>query len=160
MAVNKYLPHIFILPEDDANRQLAIGFNLKVPSRQLQVLTEAGGWARVRDTFVSDHIKGMEKFPQRHMVLVVDFDDNPGRLDQVKQGIPDHLHDRVFVIGSLSTPEALRQAGLGSYETIGSALAGDCRDGVAVTWEHELLQHNESELARLRESICDVLFQS
>jgi len=30
MSVDKYKPHIFILPEDGANRQLAIGFRLEL----------------------------------------------------------------------------------------------------------------------------------
>ncbi len=45
MSVNKYLPHVFVLPEDDANRQLASGFHLQVPwdrQRQMQVLSS--GW--------------------------------------------------------------------------------------------------------------------
>jgi hypothetical protein len=28
MSVNKYLPHVLVLPEDDANRQMANGFFL------------------------------------------------------------------------------------------------------------------------------------
>lgn len=38
MSVNKYKPHVLVLPEDDANRQLANGFLLgleqPVPTRQ------------------------------------------------------------------------------------------------------------------------------
>jgi hypothetical protein len=64
----------------------------------------------------------------------------------------------VFIIGAFSTPEALRRAGLGSYEAIGGALADDCRNGTKSVWEHELLRHNEGELNRLRESVCDFLF--
>lgn len=40
--VNKYLPHVFVLPEDDANVQLANEFHLQVNQlRQMQVLEPA-----------------------------------------------------------------------------------------------------------------------
>jgi hypothetical protein len=44
MSVNKYQPHILVLPEDDANRQLANGFVLdqSVATRNIQVLEEVG----------------------------------------------------------------------------------------------------------------------
>jgi hypothetical protein len=158
---NKYLPHLFVLPEDDANRQVATGFELNLSStRQVKVLTEAGGWTRVCESFVSDHISAMGKYKHRFMILLVDFDEKMSRLDQVKSKIPGHLQDRVFVLGAFSTPEALRQAGLGSYEEIGTKLADDCRNGTQAAWGHSLLEHNETELARLRESICGFLFPS
>ena len=58
MSVNKYLPHVLVLPEDDANRQLANGFLLDraLMTRSIQVLAEAGGWTAVLDRFKSDHV--------------------------------------------------------------------------------------------------------
>jgi hypothetical protein len=88
----------------------------------------------VRDRFTADHVVGMDKFPTRFMILLLDFDSNANRLEDVRAVIPDQLRDRVFVIGAWSEPEALRQAGLGSCETIGKALAADCRDGTDRTW--------------------------
>jgi len=53
MSVNKYLPHVLVLPEDDANRQLANGFQLDVflATRRMQILEEAGGWQEVLNRF-------------------------------------------------------------------------------------------------------------
>lgn len=157
MSVNSYLPHVFVLPEDDANRQIATGFVLSFSTRQIQILKEAGGWASVRDGFALDHRSAMERNPNRFVVLLVDFDGNENRLQAMQAVIPDHLKDRVFVLGALSEPEALRQAGLGSYEDIGRALAEDCRTGADATWGHNLLQHNEGELRRLRRHILPIL---
>jgi len=56
---NRHQPHILVLPEDDANRQLANGFVLDLDQstlRRIQVLPEVGGWRVVLDTFESDHI--------------------------------------------------------------------------------------------------------
>jgi hypothetical protein len=64
------------------------------------------------------------------------------------------LKDRVFVLGVWSEPEALK-ANLGSYETIGMAMAEDCREETDTIWGHDLLRHNASELDRLREHVPD-----
>jgi hypothetical protein len=63
----------------------------------------------------------------------------------------------VFILGTLTEPEALKRD-LGSYETIGLALAQDCRDETDTTWGHDLLRHNAGELERLRETVRPILF--
>ena len=48
MSGNRSLPHVKVLPEDDANRQLANGF-LQYPcvlARSIQVVEVAGGWLK------------------------------------------------------------------------------------------------------------------
>jgi hypothetical protein len=89
MTVNKYQPHVFVLPEDDANRQLANGVDLTLSTRQFQVLTPAGGWARVCDIFASVHVAAMEKYTDRFMVLLIDFDGNEDRAKIIKSRIPE-----------------------------------------------------------------------
>ena len=160
MSVNRHRPHVFVLPEDDANRQLANGFvldpSLRFP-RQVFVLQAAGGWTQVLERFLSDELSDMRNSPDRYMVLLLDFDNNDERLDIARQRIPADVSERVFIVGVLSEPEALRAA-LGPYEEIGSALARDCRDGSDETWGHQLLQHNSTELARLRRHVRPILF--
>lgn len=75
-----------------------------------------------------------------------------------KTAIPSHLNERVFVLGTLTKPEDLRGADLGSYEEVGSALAEDCRGGTDTTWGHRLLRHNKGELERLRTHVRPILF--
>jgi hypothetical protein len=149
MSVNRQQPHVLVLPEDDANRQLANGFLLDpyLSHRNIRVLEEAGGWTKVLERFLSDHVLAMSRFPGRFMVLLIDFDGRKDRLKDAKARIPEHLTDRVFILGAWSEPEALR-ASLGSYETIGLAMAQDCREETVTTWGHDLLRHNASELQR------------
>jgi hypothetical protein len=130
MSINKYQPHVYVLPEDDANRQLAIGFRLdkQVLIRRIVVLEVAGGWIHVLEHFKSDHVSEMERYPARLMVLLIDLDGGEERLATAKAAVPEHLADRVFILGARTEPEALRQAHLGSYETIGLAMAKDCRE--------------------------------
>lgn len=161
MSANKHVPHVLVLPEDDADRQLAIGFRLELDSsrqRQMQVDPVGHGWLAVLELFVSDHIPAMARYPNRCIVLLIDFDGRRERLEDAKAKIPHHLTERVFVLGTLSEPEALRSAGLGTYETIGSTMARDCREETDTIWDHDLLRHNASELARLRERVRPILF--
>jgi hypothetical protein len=161
MSADKYRPHVLVLPEDDANRQLATGFHLQVVSarqRQMQVLPVAGGWNEVLNLFESEHAVEMDHYPHRFMVLLIDFDGIEDRLENARVRIPVHLTDRVFILGALSDPEALRRATLRSYETIGKAMAEDCREGTDTIWGHDLLRHNAIEIDRLRQRVRPILF--
>jgi len=160
VSVNKYKPHVLVLPEDDANRQLANGFILHpdLPARTIQVLEEVGGWLVVLTRFLDDHVAEMECNANRFMILLIDFDADPNRLQHAKGRIPAHLADRVFLFGAWSEPEALRRALAGTYEQIGRKLADDCHEGADNTWRHELLRHNAVEIDRLRASVRPILF--
>jgi hypothetical protein len=160
MSVNKYQPHVFILPEDDANRQMANGFWLDLSTRQIQVLTEAAGWIKACRRFASHHAVEMQRYEGRHLVLLVDFDGDVNRFQNVQAMIPDDLTDRVFVLGVWSEPGALKREGRGTYETIGKTMAQECRSRTDEIWKHDLLQHNESELRRLRQAVCGFLLST
>lgn len=140
--VNRNLPHVLVVPEDDANRQLVNGFLLEfnVP-RQIQRLEEAGGWKKALERFRSREVGETEKYPERLMVLLLDFDGRANRFGEAKAAIPRHLSDRVFVLGAWAEPEDLK-ADLGPFETIGRSLAKDCRHNTDTTWGHALLRHN------------------
>jgi len=90
MSVNKYRPHVYGLPEDDANRQLANGFLLHpdLLARNIQVLPEVGGWLEVLSHFKSEYAKGMEQYQQRLMVLLIDFDADETRLSYAQASFP------------------------------------------------------------------------
>jgi len=162
MSVNKYQPHVLVLPEDDANRQLANGFRLDqyLLNWRIQVLEEAGGWIKVLERFKKDQVVGLNRYPERFLVLLMDFDGDLERLSQAKAEIPNDLTERVFILGALTKPEALKQAGLGSPEEIGLAMAKDCREGTDTIWGHELLRHNAAELERLLPRVRPILFPS
>jgi len=157
-VINKNRPHILVIPEDDANDQLVTGFLLEfnIP-RQIQPLETAGGWTKVLDRFKLNEVGGMERYPGRLMVLLIDFDGKDNRLGVAKAVIPEHLADRVFVLGAWTEPEDLKSASLGSYEAIGRAMAQDCRQNTDTVWGHEQLRHNAEELARLCERIRPIL---
>ncbi len=162
MSPNKELPHVLVLPEDDANRQLARGFHLQIDStrqRQMQILQPANGWSNVMEVFLSDHVPEMDRYPTRAMVLVIDYDEDEKRLDRCRDRVPNHLAERVFILGSFDEPEKLTNE-LGAYEIIGAGMAKDCREGTDTTWGHNHLRHNAGELERLRAHLYAILFAS
>lgn len=166
MSVNRFVPHVLVLPEDDANRQLANGFlnHPSVRSERAQVLGPAGGWAQVLATFERDLLADMQRVPQRHVVFVLDFDGQVARRrEQVAAVVPADLVDRVFLLGALGEPEtlrgALRREGLNGYEAIGAALAEACLATPGPVWGHELLAHNAEELARLAARVRPFLIE-
>ena len=99
----------------------------------------------------------MRQISDRSVVLLVDFDEDPKRLSTVLRSVPADLAERVFVLGAWTEPEALKQAGLGSYESIGRAMADDCRNHTRKIWSHELLKHNEGQLDRLCQVMSELL---
>jgi 5S rRNA maturation endonuclease (ribonuclease M5) len=167
MSVNKYEDHVLVLPEDDANRQIANGFilNSNVKEPAIQVLPIAGGWGKVVEKFLKNHVYEMKIFQKRMMVLLIDFDRKGERLSDVKSQIPEELQDRVFILGVLSDPEDLKRIkkkfesiGTGKLEQIGEALANDCSNKTYKLWGHDLLKHNKTELERMILSVKPFLF--
>lgn len=154
MSVNKHLPHVLVLPEDDANRQIANGFfqNPSLHLRQIQVLPIARGWPAVRDSF-AQHNKLLKQFPHRQMVLLVDFDNQAARRSEVTQLVDPDVLDRVFVLGAFTNPEQLRSALGESLEAIGKALAQECINSGSTVWGHALLRHNADERLRMQSSL-------
>lgn len=161
MSVNKYQPHILVLPEDDANRQIANGFLLEpnLNGRVIQVLPPSGGWTKVVDSFTNDHVRGIELYPHRNFVLLIDFDNcTEERLSYVRSLIPGAIEGRVFILGVRSNPEELRRDIGDPYESIGEALAKDCSYNTTILWGHILLEVNNPELNRMISSVKPFLF--
>jgi hypothetical protein len=156
---NKYLPHLHILPEDDANREFANGFLLddRVRERNIQVLKPAGGWVKAVDSIRSC---GLLQNPERRLLVLIDFDDNvETRLPEVLAGIPQDVVDRVYILGTATNPERLKVSMGMSLEKIGLEVARQCADRKDDLWKHALLQHNAAELARLTKDVRGIVIR-
>lgn len=159
--MNKYVPHVYVIPEDDANRQIADGFVLHpgVKETRIQVVPPAGGWPKVLKTFQDEYLSKLRDCQNTHVVMVVDFDDQvEKRQADFEQAIPAEFKTRVFVIGSKRTPETLKRDTKKSFEEIGKSLADDCDEDTAGFWEHEQLRHNDKDRKRLKETVMPFLF--
>ncbi|RLC09192.1 MAG: hypothetical protein DRI57_22595 [Deltaproteobacteria bacterium] len=163
MSCNKYRDHLIVLPEDDANRQIAIGFTLcsVLNDRTIQILPPSGGLRKVLNAFKNDHIQKMYDHAGRRLLLLIDFDNDKSRLESVKSEIPSDLKNRVFILGTQTEPEGLKKSveHIHSFEDIGKELAKDCVDKAADSlWEHDLLKINNKEQARMVEFVKPFLF--
>ncbi|MFW5640273.1 MAG: hypothetical protein ACOC0H_03805 [Thermodesulfobacteriota bacterium] len=162
MSSNKFKPHLLVLPEDDANQQIATGFTLNpaLDQRNITILRPFGGWMKTVDAFTANNFYEMRRYHQRRVLLLVDFDGHAAeRLEFIQNQIPQDLEDRTFVFGSFSDPENLKTAMGMHFEAIGQALAQDCAEDRYTTWKHDLLMHNQSELGRMVASVRPFLFE-
>lgn len=159
--MNRYERHVYVIPEDDADRQIADGFvdHLGVDDRRIKVMPLGGGWRSVLETFQDEYIQTLRNYSLAHVVMLIDFDDQvEKRRAEFEQAIPDDLKARVFVVGAKHNPETLKAARKTSFEKIGESLANDCDAGTTEHWDHEELQHNDAERQRLVRTVKPFLF--
>jgi hypothetical protein len=161
MSVNKYQAHVFVIPEDRADEQIANGFVLhdQVNTRRIQVLPCANGWSSVLEKFQTEYIPHLRSYQHGYVVLLIDFDNKyTSRRAEFDKVVPDDLKNRTFVVGAKQTPELLRQALGKNWEDIGLSLADDCYSGLVVVWGHDHLKHNEPDRLRLIQCVRSFLF--
>jgi hypothetical protein len=159
--MNKYVECVYVIPEDDADRQIADGFILhpRVKEARIQVLPPAGGWSKVLETFKDEYIPILGAHQSTHVVMLIDFDDQAARRRAIFENeIPAEFKSRVFVLGSKETPEALKRELNRSFEEIGKALAEECESGSTALWGHEQLSHNDADRQRLIATVLPFLF--
>jgi len=161
MSVNKFKPHVWVIPEDDANRQIVGGFLLHdtVDDRAVGVRAPAGGWPKVLEIFESEYLPLLRESSNAHVVMLIDFDLNENRREHFEIRIPEEVRSRVFVVGSKDEPEVLRRELGMAWEPIGAALAQECHEAVFKLWRHPHLIHNEADLQRMVQIIRPILFE-
>ncbi|MBN2580220.1 MAG: hypothetical protein JXB10_14620 [Pirellulales bacterium] len=159
--MNKYQSHVYVIPEDDRNRQIADGFVLhhQVKDSRIKVLTPAGGWLKVLDTYRDEYISKLREYAKAHVVMLIDFDDQvENRQTRFEEEIPKDCKERTFVVGSRYNPEKLKIELKMGFENIGDSLAGDCDANSTELWDHKQLQHNNPERMRLVRIVRPFLF--
>jgi hypothetical protein len=66
MSPNAYQDHVIILPEDDADRQIANGFrssyHLGNANRKVWVVNEAGGWLKAKDLLEQTYVPHLQNY--------------------------------------------------------------------------------------------------
>jgi hypothetical protein len=160
MAVNKYLPHIYIIPEDDANREIAVGFELhhQIIGNALQITPVAGGWSKVCDKINEVYVPKLRSSRYAHVVGLIDSDNKTDRIAELKSSFPSDVVDRIFLLGCLSEPERLRtESGL-NLERIGKALATECADENYELWHSSQLQHLQFISTPDAKALRDIVF--
>jgi len=160
MSADLYAPHLLVIPEDEANRQIITGFrnHWGVRSRQIQIAEVANGWGKALKQFAEVHVPLMRKYPKRFVLILIDCDGQRERIAHARRDIPPELADRVFIMGSLTTPEKLAAAVAMPKETLGKAIADECHNQCTAILNHPLLVHNLQEWERMDVSVCPALW--
>ena len=153
MSANLYKPHLQVLLEDDANRQIALGFinHHAINSRQMPLDRVCGGWREALKRFREEEVPLLRKYPERRVLIVIDFDGQRDRFEEALSHIPEDrdVRERVYVLGCLDEPERLAVAHGCGKERIGELLAEDCAHDRQDFWNHPMLAHNAGERRRL-----------
>jgi len=95
----------------------------------------------------------------RHLLLLVDFDNDPGfRLAGIRRQLDElgqsSVLDRIYVIGVFRQSEDLERNGL-SYFDFGVEVARFCRgESFEDRWQNASLAFNRGELLRLQKTVC------
>ncbi|MDD5272645.1 MAG: hypothetical protein PHU14_08005 [Methylovulum sp.] len=152
--MNREKPHVLILPEDDANRNIVNGFleHFSIDFDAIHVLKPAGGWKIAADMFGDTVAARLRTYPLGIAILLIDFDEKDGNLTNVgyaRKRIPKDLQSGMFILGVYSQPEDLKSDLKRSFRLIGEQLAKDCYDNTNTLWQHPLLSHNQAELQRM-----------
>ena len=161
MSANRYKPHVLLIPEDEADRELAFGFSYHpaLAQRILDIRPPAGGWSHVIHVFESEYVSHLRKHRGAHVVLLIDFDEKgENRRSTCEARIPDDLKPRTFLIGTSDAPEDLKRELNLTLEQIGTALADDCGRDDLGRWTHPHLVHNVAELRRMLPTVHPILF--
>ena len=157
MGCNHEKWHLFIKPEDDANRQIVNGFVMKLSMEaqsKIHVDKPANGYHKALE-FIRD--ANLERYPQRRLLVVIDYD----RSVELRQRLVNDyaaICDRVFVLGAQRDAEALKRSLQKSFAKCGAAIADDCASCACELWNNSTLNHNREFLDRLCPEIARELF--
>ena len=90
MSADRSKLHVLVLPEDQADHEIANGFrghqlNNDRTQRQIQVENVGRGWLRTCETFKEDYIPGLRRITTRHIIILIDFDGERGRMEKAQE---------------------------------------------------------------------------
>lgn len=159
MSVNKQKPHVVVVPEDDADRQLVVGFqrHFAVNDGVIDPRKPAGGWLSAMEVFEKEMVPYLRRYGQSYVALIVDFDQKERR-SFLEKRMPQDLRPRVFLLGLADEPEATRKEFGISLEQIGWNLAEDCRKGTFEVWGNSHFANNREEVERMIATIKPFVF--
>lgn len=168
MSINNFTPHLLVLSEDNAYRQIATGFisHFAVIHHNVRINKIAKGGLKVLKLFSRSYISGMRTYRHRHILLLFDCDESIENYNiKVQQVIPEDIKDRVFFLSSFNEVENIKDnLGRGKIGHSGKKLAESCYNATFNThgdaWQCPQLKHNQSELERLAHSVRPFLFNS
>ena len=160
MSVNKYKPHLFVVPEDKADKNFAVGFELdpRLAAGSFQIMPLAGGWLKVIGIIRDEYVSKLQKNKYSHVLGIIDCDGDHERIATELAKFPDDVVDRIFLLGAIQTPELFQQKVGDKSERIGERMAEECFNETFDLWNHEDLVHVSDEIQRAKHVIRPIVF--
>lgn len=171
MGVNHYQKHLVVFLEDKPYRSIVNGVQIlpNINYEVMEIKNPCGGWVKVFDEF-EKNIHLLEKYPECHILLLMDFDDKEGSLSsfenrkrRLSEITPPQYTKRVFMLGvNHKESEALKKYfKTSNFEHIGQRLIKDCPTGDLSDWQNTHLECNLPEIECMRENgVFDWLFNT
>ena len=161
IAIKKYAPRVFVIPEDAADRQFAVEFerDYRLKPRALQVMPAVGGCKKLVEKIMEDYVPRLWVNHYAHVVGISDCDEESTRIADELDQFPEDLRYRVFLLWVYDEPQDFRRAMSQTFEEIGATLADECYNEEFALWKHPHLAHNQREVARASAVLRSVLFE-
>lgn len=161
MSVNNAKPYLIVLFEDNAYKDLFMGFDFSM-QRQILLKPVCGGFPSVCVQLTNEKgvlLKELNQFSRAYVLALIDadLDNHPcsqkGKIDKLKTEIDTKYQDRIFIIGSRIEAEDIKRKiiGKGSWKKVVQKLEESCKDDNCQLWQDEILKHNLDEIARLKQ---------
>lgn len=161
MSINRYQNYLIVLFEDNAYKDLFMGFDFSV-QRQISLKPICGGFDSVYVQLTNEKdvlLKELNKYSNAYVLALIDadLDNHPhsqkGKIDKLKTAIDAKYQDRIFIIGSKIEAEDIKRAIIseGNWKTVAQKLEDSCQNHDCELWQDEMLKHNLDEISRLKQ---------
>jgi len=149
--VDKFKPHLFIVPEDDADRQIAVGFQMHLEAKgEMQIVDVARGWLKVVGVIKDEYVPLLKNNLNSHVLGIIDCDKDADRIAEQLENFPEDIRNRIFLLG-------VRSAKM-HFAEIGEKLADECYKDELDLWNHEMLSYSSSEALRAKDVLRELVF--
>lgn len=157
--VNKFKPHLFIVPEDDADRQIAVGFQMHLEANgRMQIVDVAGGWLKVVNVIKDEYVPLLNNNPNTHVLGIIDCDKDADRIAEQLKTFPAGIRNRIFLLGVNENPQEFKRSTKMHFAQIGEKLADECYKDELDLWNHEMLSYSSIEALRAKNALRELVF--
>ena len=157
--MNKFKPHLFIVPEDDADRQIAVGFQMHLEAKgEMQIVDVARGWLKVVGVIKDEYVPLLKNNLNSHVLGIIDCDKDVDRIAEQLENFPEDIRNRIFLLGVNENPQEFKRSAKMHFAEIGEKLADECYKDELDLWNHEMLSYSSSEALRAKDVLRELVF--
>lgn len=158
MSVNRERPYLIVLFEDNAYKDLFLGFEFSF-HKQIQQKPVLQGFDDVLFQLTNSNsttLKELNKYPNAYILAITDADmdsHQESNIDTLKKSIKGIYRNRIFVLGSKYEAENIKKEiiGQGKWRRLAKELESSCQNDSCELWHNDMLKHNLDEIVRLRQ---------